>query len=652
MVQWLIVGVHPRLLEKPAVWFKKQTTAILRARHLNTFWHNHTLVVETGKHIKLSECSRALTELGYVRLHGEGPVQKGAYIQRGGALVLHAINHKTPFRIEFIGNAIEHIEEDAGAKTAEEHTEFLSANNLPSLRPNDYVVHVDHGIGVYRGIEAHDGKRFLIIAYAKNDMLFVPEYQTQRVSPYIGFRTPVIHRLGADVWTRAKKKAREDIVAFAKQLLAVYASREVASRTAYEEEPEMEHELARSFPFEETPGQLRALNEIYADMRRQKPMDRLLSADVGFGKTEVALRAAFRALCNQRQVALLAPTTILAEQHYETFRERLQRMPVSVTRLTRICSAQQQKETLQRIKNGKADIVIGTHRLLSKDVIFHNLGLLILDEEQRFGVKQKELLKEKKRSVDILSLSATPIPRTMHLALAHIRPMSIIETPPPLRIAPKTFVLPFHKRTIQQAVSAEIARGGQVYALSNHIRKLPLARELIQSVVPAARIGILHGRMPEAEIIRAMRNFRAKKINVLLATTIIENGLDIENANTLIVEDATRIGLSQAHQLRGRIGRSNTQAYAYFLYPARALTGKAADRLDALLRTQHLGAGHELALRDMEIRGAGNILGRDQSGRANQVGLNLYCQMLAEAVEHARQNKPSPRHTQTGKSPY
>jgi transcription-repair coupling factor (superfamily II helicase) len=688
MSHLLIVGLHPRLLEKTVVWFEKQTKEILRARHLNAFWRNHTIVCGKEHQIKLSEFVRALTNVGYVKIHEDTPPRVGTFSQRGGEIIVFPINKTCPQRIEFLGNTIESITElssflkdrvpvfeyssrrgersDGGVSSIHRRTaEDPQQRNIPNtgaLREGDFVVHIDHGIGIFRGVEIRNTIAYLSIEYAahqtkqrtapaKHDMLYVPEEHAKKISPYLGFRKPTIHRLGTPIWNNTKRKVKEDIIALAKNLLATFASREIITRVVYERMRTFENDLASSFPYEETPDQLRAIEEIYEDMAQEKPMDRLLCADVGFGKTEVALRAAFHAVCNKRQVAFIAPTTILAEQHFQTCVERFRAIPVSIERLTRLENKNKQRDILHRLKIGRIDIIIGTHRLLSRDVLFHNVGLLILDEEQRFGVKQKEHIKSLQNSVDILSLSATPIPRTMHLALANIRSLSTISTPPPSRIPPKTFVLPFSKKTITQALEAELSRGGQVYILSNYIRKLPLISELIREIAPHANISTLHGRMSEKDIITTMHNFRARKTNVLIATTIIENGLDISNANTLIIENATRIGLSQAHQLRGRIGRGTVQSYAYFLYPTKNLKDKAgpslpvdsdvgkraAERLEVLMHTQHLGAGQEIARRDLEIRGAGNILGSDQSGRVNQIGLNLYCQMLAEAVESLRE---------------
>ncbi len=372
-------------------------------------------------------------------------------------------------------------------------------------------------------------------------------------------------------------------------------------------------------------------------------MDRVLVGDVGFGKTEIALRAALRAISSGRQVAFLAPTTILTLQHAKTFEERLKDTGIDVRLLSRIVPKKEQKKIIEGIKHGSVDCVIGTHRILSKDISFKNLGLVIIDEEQRFGVKQKEHFKELRAEIDILSLSATPIPRTLSLALAKLRDMSLVETPPPERLPIHTFVLPYSEKLIREAIHKEISRGGQVYVLHNRIETIGHAQESLEKIISktagllrAASIGIIHGRMDERDLIRTMDRFRKKEINILLATTIIENGLDISSANTLIVDDATRLGLAQAHQLRGRIGRGSKEAFAYFLYRPKHLTARALDRLEALEDYAELGAGYQIALKDLEIRGAGNILGKEQAGAINKVGLNLYCHMLSEAIEELK----------------
>lgn len=643
----LIAALHPLVLEKGVVWFQKHKKEILRSRLFQPFWSHTTTIVETGTELQLSQFLRSLQDLGYTKT--QTAAHPGEYAFFGGEVRVYPINEQTPWRIDFLGNYVEAIERlgasDGVPVESPLTKKFLEKNRLGLLKNGDFVVHLDHGIGIFRGIGKKNGISCIAIEYAppakqKNaepDMLFVPEELAKKVTPCVGFRTPAIHRLGTPLWTATKKRAREDIIKFARELLEVYAKREIAERLPYMPYETMEKELASLFIHEETPDQARAVAETLADMEQIRPMDRLLLADVGFGKTEVAVRAAFRAVLNARQVAILCPTTVLADQHFETFQERFSAFPIAIEHLSRLEKKRTQKRALKHLAEGKTDIVIGTHRLLSRDVIFKNLGLLVIDEEQRFGVKQKEHIRTLKTHVDTLSLSATPIPRTLHFAFAGLKPMSGITTPPKNRIAPKTFVLPFGKKLIQNALDTELERGGQVYFLCNQIKKMSALRDYIKNIAPRARLDILHGRMSEQELIQTMREFREGKIQILLATTIIENGLDISNANTLIVEDASRIGLSQAHQLRGRIGRGSVQSYAYFLYPARRLKEKAERRLEALFQAQYLGAGQDIALRDMEIRGAGNILGRDQSGRVNQIGLNLYCQMLAEAVEQMRQ---------------
>jgi len=668
--QLLIAGLHPHLLEKPVFWFQKRKKEILRARLVTPFWQHTTIVAHIGFHVKLSELLRMLHDIGYTRV--QTVAHPGEYAADGGEVHVYPINEHAPWRIIFLGNTIETIEQTRPKELITElsplQKKFLEQNRLGLLKPGDYVVHMDHGIGIFRGLEEKNAKQYISIEYAPAsstpatvkrsvralperdspgfaglpDMLFVPQELAKKVTPYIGFRTPRIHRLGTSLWNSIKKKTKEDIIKFAKELLEIYAKREISERPPYMPQKDMEQSLAASFAHEETPDQAQAVMEVLSDMESPRPLDRIVLADVGFGKTEVAVRASFRAVVNNRQVAILCPTTILADQHFETFKERFSAFPVSVERLSRLERPGTQKSTLKNIARGVTDIVIGTHRLLSRDVTFPRLGLLIIDEEQRFGVKQKEHIRTLKETVDVLSLSATPIPRTLHFALSGLRSMSVITTPPKNRVAPKTFVLPFGKQVIKNALEAELERGGQVYVLCNRIGKMPMMRDYIRDIIPDARVSVIHGRMSELQLITAMHEFREQKSDILLATTIIENGLDISNANTLIVEDSSLIGLAQAHQLRGRIGRGAVQSYAFFLYPSKKLKEKAQRRLDALFDTQYLGAGQDIALRDMEIRGAGNVLGRDQSGRMNQIGMNLYCQMLEETVSTMREVSPHP----------
>lgn len=641
----LIASVTPQNLERDVLWFAEHRGQLKRAAMVHPWWRDNIAVIEKDLRIKPSELARRLLDIGYER--AERISGKGLFALRGGLIEVWPINTQKPFVIEFLGNSICAIYErrDAEEKIA---PQAPSQDLLANLLPGNFLVHQDHGIGIFRGIiTALSGipQKFFAVEYAPSapgrepDRLLVPVEQKERLTPYIGFETPSIHRLGGTVWITTKRKAREDAEKLARELLKLYEERSKTTRDPYPEDNALERELRLSFPFQETEDQLKAEEDIMRDLAKTKPMDRIICGDVGFGKTELAIRAALRVITSGRQVAVLCPTTVLAAQHARTFAERFGNLPVQVRMLSRMQITKDERHILKEISEGTADCIIGTHRLLSKDIAFRNLGLLIIDEEQRFGVKQKEKLKNMRAAIDVMSLSATPIPRTMQLSMANLWDISHLTTPPPERLPVKTFVLPYRKAVIKEAMERELARGGQVYFLHNRIETMDITTakltKLFSSKNPP-RISMLHGRMKEREIMRVMEDFRAKKIDILVATTIIENGLDISSANTLVVDDATRLGLADAHQLRGRIGRSDAQAYAYFLYRPRNLTEKAAERLDTLQMYAHLGSGYQIALRDLEIRGAGNILGREQSGTINKVGLNLYCQMLAESVEKIR----------------
>lgn len=632
----LIASVTPQNLERGDLWFKENFFSIKRARMSNPWWHDNAFIIEKDLVIRPSAFTRRLIDFGYER--AQAVIGKGLFAVRGGIVELWPINTEKPYLVEFHGNAVVEIQERPD--TAEKIKPRLSSRNIEKLSPGSFVVHVDHGIGIFRGTE----KEFFAVEYAPAraggapDMLYVPTDQKNRLSPYVGFETPRIHRLGGTTWQATKRKVKEDAEKLAKELLLLYAKREEARRTPYLGDDTLEWHLRETFIYKETADQIRAEEEIIKDLEKPRPMDRILCGDVGFGKTEVAIRAALRAVSSGKQVALLSPTTILAAQHEKTFSDRLKQFPVRVAMLSRLTPKKEEQKVLEGIQSGHVDCVIGTHRLLSKDIVFKNLGLVIIDEEQRFGVKHKEHFKNLREEIDILSLSATPIPRTLSLALAKLRDISLIETPPPERLPITTIVLPHSKKIIAEAINFELARGGQIYFLHNRIETLGAVKEklLALKINRHLRIEVMHGRMVEKEMMKAMNSFREKKCDLLLATTIIENGLDISSANTLIVDDATRLGLSEAHQLRGRIGRGATQAFAYFLYRPKHLTEKAAERLEALKEYSELGAGYQIALRDLEIRGAGNILGREQSGAINKVGLNLYCQMLAGAIEYSK----------------
>ncbi|MDD2753371.1 MAG: helicase-related protein [Candidatus Portnoybacteria bacterium] len=740
----LIAGITPYFLERGVLWYEQNWQKIKKAAQTQIWWKTNTLFLEKDLQINLFALLRQFTELGYNKVQTIGA--PGDFAHRGGIVEIFPINSAHAWRLEFSGNKISAIDFLAvkELKTEKQVKKELSsrgnASLLFGLRPGDYLVHLDHGIGRFAGFVERPGgvislsapnenspEKLFVLEYAKGDKLYVPLDKEEKLSRYIGFETPAVHRLGGALWLKTKRQAKANSLELAKELLALYGQRAAARGFEYPAADQWEKELAGDFPYIETDDQARAIAQVLADMESPKPMDRLICGDVGFGKTEVALRAAFKAAEAGKQVAVLAPTTILANQHWHNFSHRLAKFPVRVALLTRLQSKNEQKKIIKEVGDGKIDILIGTHRLLSKDIQFKNLGLAIIDEEQRFGVKQKEIFNGLRRpnllpergeakskaepfdasfdsisglaqginfpshAIDILSLSATPIPRTLNLTLSGLRDISIISTPPPGRLPIKTFVEQFNKKTVANAIAKELARGGQVYYLHNRVETMGLAARQLQKMLSQnfchpeqsegsrgsarfdssktkraatratksidssaeftphsdagpqndkkecdVKIAVIHGRMHEKQLIKIMDDFDAKKIHILVATTIIENGLDFPNVNTLIVANATRLGLAQAYQLRGRVGRSHQQAFAYFLYNSKNLTDDARSRLEALQEAEALGSGYQVALRDLEIRGAGNVLGREQSGPVNSIGLNLYMQMLSESVEEIK----------------
>lgn len=512
------------------------------------------------------------------------------------------------------------------------------------LKVGDYVVHVNHGIGKYIGIGTLEvggvHKDYIHIQYAGDDKLSVPIDQIHLVQKYIGAeeKEPKLYKLGGTEWARVTKKARSSVKDIADDLVKLYASRQTARGYAFSKDTPYQKEFEDKFPYDETPDQLRAIAEIKADMEKPVPMDRLLCGDVGYGKTEVAIRAAFKATMDGKQVAVLVPTTILAQQHYETFRERFADYPVNIQMLSRFRTRKDQQETIKGLKTGVVDIVIGTHRLLSKDIVFKDLGLLIVDEEQRFGVSHKEKLKQLKLNVDVLTLTATPIPRTLHMSMLGVRDLSVIETPPENRFPVQTYVVEYSDTVVREAIERELARNGQVYYLFNRVQGIYQIAEQISSLVPDARVAICHGQMSEQELERTILDFLDGEFDVLVSTTIIETGVDIPNVNTLLVHNADHMGLSQLYQLRGRVGRSNRIAYAYFMYQRDKVLQEAAEkRLSAIKEFTELGSGFKIAMRDLAIRGAGNLLGAEQHGFIASVGFDLYSQMLAEEIEKKKQ---------------
>ena len=511
------------------------------------------------------------------------------------------------------------------------------------LKPGEYFVHAGHGIGQYLGLEHivvnGVGRDFLALAYAGKDRLYVPVEMMHVVRRYVAGdgAAPRLSKMGGSDWARTRSRVREAVDKIAEGLVRLYAARERAEGHPFAPDTPWQAELEESFPYDETPDQRTAIDTVKEDMERPRPMDRLICGDVGYGKTEVAIRAAFKAIMDQKQVALLAPTTVLAAQHYRTFTQRFAAFPVNVVLLSRLRTKAEQKESIAQLADGSADLAIGTHRLLQRDVGFKRLGLVIVDEEQRFGVAHKERLKELRRSVDVLTLSATPIPRTLHMGLAGVRDMSLIQTPPNDRVAIKTIVAPTSDVLIASALRQELDRGGQIYFVHNRIESIYAVRDALQALAPRARIAVGHGQMHERELEDVMIGFVNGDFDILVSTTIIENGLDIPNVNTIIVNNADHFGLAQLYQLRGRVGRSAHQAYAYLLYqPHRALSEGSQGRLEAIREFSHLGSGLRLAMRDLEIRGAGNLLGHAQSGFIAAVGFDAYTQILHEAVAQLR----------------
>lgn len=518
--------------------------------------------------------------------------------------------------------------------------------DLSELRENDPVVHEQHGVGRYRGLvnlDFGEGEtEFLLLEYAGDDKLYVPVSQLFLISRYSGGppESAPLHRLGSGTWEKAKKKALKQIRDTAAELLNLYAQRAARKGHAFKLTLQDYEAFAEGFPFEETPDQLSAIEAVISDMQSGRPMDRLVCGDVGFGKTEVALRAAFVAVMGGRQVAVLVPTTLLAEQHYQNFVDRFAEWPIKIAEISRFRTAKEQAEALHGLTEGKIDIIIGTHRLIQKDVKFKNLGLVILDEEHRFGVRQKEQLKALRAEVDVLTLTATPIPRTLSMAMEGLREFSVISTPPQKRLAIKTFHTDYSEGIIREAVMREFKRGGQVYFLHNEVDTIFVMKEKLEKFLPEARIGIAHGQLRERELEHVMRDFYQQRFNLLLCTTIIETGIDVPTANTIIMNKADMFGLAQLHQLRGRVGRSHHQAYAYLLTEAgRKITPQAQKRLDAIQLLEDLGAGFHLAMHDLEIRGAGELLGDSQSGEMQEIGFALYADMLNHAVKQLKAGK-------------
>ncbi len=605
-------------------------------------------LIEMGEHgDRLVVVSRQASRLR--ELWGELPTERTARLMNrpdflegtlSGGFIFHMDDRK---RLGFFTDSEIFGWERPRPRQAHRPVAEAPENNYADLRPGDWVVHIDYGVGRYLGLVRRtlegSEREFLCIEYDNGDQLFVPVHQADRLSRYVGpeGETPSPTRLGTAEWSQAKQKVREAVQQVAQEMLELYARRQVAVGYSFKTDTPWQQELEASFPYVETPDQLRAITEVKRDMEASRPMDRLLCGDVGYGKTEVALRAAFKAVMDGRQVAVLVPTTVLAQQHYDTFRQRLAAFPVQVEMLSRFRSPREQDEIIRSLRAGSIDIIIGTHRLLQSDVQFKDLGLVIIDEEQRFGVTHKDYFKRLRAELDVLTLTATPIPRTLYMALTGVRDISTINTPPEERLPIVTHIGPYSPRLVRQAILREIERGGQVFFVHNRVQTIRAMESHLHNLVPDARVGIGHGQMPEHQLSDVMQKFTSGDLDVLLCTSIIESGLDIPNANTLIVDRGDAFGLAQLYQLRGRVGRGAQRAYAYFFrHRQKPPTPEGQERLEVIAENVQLGAGYSIAMRDLEMRGAGELLGTRQHGYIASVGFHLYTRLLAQAVRTLR----------------
>jgi len=619
-----------------------------------------TLQINTSA-IDHDQLVEKLHQLGYARV--PIVVERTEYSVKGSLIDVFPSNQSHPLRIEYDFDEIVSIRSfDVNSQRSLSpvtETEIAPAEGIPQfmsrvsqtegvgiflisdIAEGDFVVHVNHGVGVFMGLQRLKVNQiegeYLLIQYTGNDQVYVPLNQITMVHKYAAGGSPRVTALAGQSWEKEKKKAKKATENIAGELLELYRYREQHKGFAFSEDGVWEVDVRQGFPFEETPDQAKAIQAVAKDMQESTPMDRLICGDVGYGKTEVALRAAFKATLDGKQVAILVPTTLLAQQHYHTFINRFVDFGHKVELLSRFKTPKQIRESLKRLENGSADVAVGTHRLLQKDVKFKDLGLLIIDEEQRFGVKHKEKLKHMRKSVDVITMSATPIPRTLYLSLAGARDISVINTPPQDRFPIKTTLAEYSPALIRNAVQKEIDRGGQLFFVHNEVRTIQGEVNKLQKIVPHARIAIGHGQLPEHQLEKIMVGFLNHETDILACTTIIESGLDIPNANTIIINNANHFGLSQLHQLRGRVGRSNRKAYACLLYRSNdLLTSDAFERLQALKEYTALGSGYQIALCDLEIRGSGDILGKEQSGHVSAVGFTLFCKMLEESVQEAR----------------
>ncbi|MBF0531824.1 MAG: transcription-repair coupling factor [Candidatus Omnitrophica bacterium] len=619
-----------------------------------------SLELIVGERFDLDVLHQNLTAFGYERVNRL--TQVGEFCQIGEILQIFPEEFDSPLRIDFDEDRVNKIASmdllsgrsiwqhkiiivlpRKKSRHAESFNADIPLTHFVDVKKGDYVVHNYHGIGRFLGLEeietAKGRREHLIIEYQGGDKLFVPKHDIRLVQKYVSFnkRPPRIYQLGSKEWKRVRTLIQKRLQRMAAELLHTQALRASQPGYAFSPDTDWQKDFEKGFPFQETPDQIKSMAEVKRDMESAHPMDRLLCGDVGYGKTEVALRAVFKAVMDNKQAAVLVPTTVLAEQHYVNFAQRLKNFPLRVGMLSRFRTKHEQQLTINGLADGSVDVVIGTHRLLSKDVAFKDLGLIVIDEEQRFGVAAKEKLKRLRLLADVLTLTATPIPRTLHMALVGARDMSVIQTAPANRIAVQTQVIEFDETIIRRAIQREIARKGQVFFLHNRVADIQRIAKIIKDLVPESRIAVGHGQMSPRQLEEVMLRFFHGEVDVLVCTTIVESGIDIPNANTLIVNRADRFGLADLHQLRGRVGRANTEAYAYFVIPRRrALSEEADARIEAIEKYSGLGAGFQIAFEDMNIRGAGNILGQEQSGYIAAVGFDLYCRLLKESVEHLK----------------
>ncbi|MBU1933340.1 MAG: transcription-repair coupling factor [Candidatus Omnitrophica bacterium] len=621
-----------------------------------------SIKIYKGENLSYNTLARDLTSYGYERCQRIS--EPGDFSMRGGIIDIFPPTFDGPVRIELAGNQVESIKSFSiiSNEPLEEHSmviilpklglypkrkrplkialgESLPLESFIDMSINDYVVHVDHGIGIFRGFEKirfrDEDNDHIVIEYSGGDKLYVPIEEMHLIQRYIGFdkKPPRLYKLGGKAWGRAKERAKKGVYSMAFELLEINAMRGKLDGYAFSKDMDWQKEFEKNFPYKETPDQARSVEEVKTDMESKRPMDRLLCGDVGYGKTEVALRAAFKAVMDNKQVAMLVPTTLLAEQHFITFKERVKDFPVRTELVCRFRTEGQIGGILKDVENGSVDILIGTHAILRKDIKFKDLGLVIIDEEQRFGVKDKEKLKKIRLLVDVLTLTATPIPRTLYMSLMNIKDMSIIETPPQDRLPVEVYLAEYHDEIVKEAIIREKKRKGQVFFIHNRIEGIDRIASRISRLVPSARVNIAHGRMRPKELEKVMAEFIKGNIDVLVCTVIIESGIDIPNTNTLIVNRADMFGLADLYQLKGRVGRFRNKAYAYFLVPKGiVLSGESERRLKAIERYRELGSGFKIAMEDLEIRGAGNLLGPQQHGYISEIGFDLYCRMIRDVA--------------------